>query len=48
VINATNIQSGVLWRFSKPYMGDYRVGLVERPALPLARAVIDLLEPLGF
>jgi NTE family protein len=39
VINATNIQSGVLWRFSKPYMGDYRVGRVERPALPLARAV---------
>ncbi len=39
VINATNMQSGVLWRFSKPYMGDYRVGRVERPALLLARAV---------
>jgi NTE family protein len=26
VINATNVQSGVLWRFSKPYMRDYRVG----------------------
>ena len=25
VINATNVQSGALWRFSKPYMGDYKV-----------------------
>jgi NTE family protein len=39
VINATNIQSGVLWRFSRPYMGDYRVGLVRQPDVPLARAV---------
>ena len=27
VINATNVQTGSLWRFSKPYMADYRVGL---------------------
>ena len=26
VINATNVQTGSLWRFSKPYMADYRVG----------------------
>jgi NTE family protein len=39
VINATNVQSGVLWRFSKPYMGDYRVGRVRQPAVSLARAV---------
>lgn len=26
VINATNVQSGALWRFSKPYMRDWRVG----------------------
>ena len=39
VINATNVQSGVLWRFSKPYMGDYRVGRVNAPAIPLAQAV---------
>ena len=39
VINATNVQSGVLWRFSRPYMGDWRVGLVRQPRLPLARAV---------
>jgi len=39
VINATSVQSGVLMRFSKPYMRDYRVGQVLRPKLPLARAV---------
>jgi NTE family protein len=39
IINATNVQSGVLWRFSKPYMGDYRVGLAKSPAIPLAQAV---------
>jgi NTE family protein len=39
VINATNVQSGVLWRFSKPYMRDYRVGEVKRPTVPLAQAV---------
>ena len=31
IINATNVQSKVLWRFSRPYMGDYRVGLVNNP-----------------
>jgi NTE family protein len=39
VINATNVQSGVLWRFSKPYMWDYRVGKVVKPTIPLAVAV---------
>ncbi|EJN22768.1 putative esterase of the alpha-beta hydrolase superfamily [Pseudomonas sp. GM78] len=39
VINATNVQSGVLWRFSKPYMGDYRVGRIENPDFSIARAV---------
>jgi len=39
VINATNLQSGVLWRFSKPYMWDWRVGKIERPTVSLARAV---------
>ncbi len=39
VINATNVQSGALWRFSRPYMRDYRVGEVRNPDLPLARAV---------
>lgn len=39
VINATNVQTKVLWRFSKPYMGDYRVGLIKNPTLQLAVAV---------
>jgi NTE family protein len=39
VFNATNLQSGVLWRFSKPYMWDYRVGKVPAPDEKLATAV---------
>ena len=39
VINATNIQSGALFRFSKKYMGDYRIGLVMSPTVRLALAV---------
>jgi NTE family protein len=39
VINATNVQSGALWRFSKPYMRDWRVGEVPNPKVSLARAV---------
>lgn len=39
VINATNVQSSVLWRFSKPYMADWRVGMVRNPKIPLAAAV---------
>jgi NTE family protein len=39
VINATNVQSGALWRFMKPYMRDYRVGSVDKPDVPLADAV---------
>ena len=39
VINATNVQSGALWRFSKPYMWDWRVGKVPNPAIELALAV---------
>src|ERR1035437_10294956 len=39
VINATNVQSGALWRFSKPYMWDWRVGKVANPTTELAVAV---------
>jgi NTE family protein len=39
VINATNLESGVLMRFSKPYLADYRVGRIDHPDLPLAVAV---------
>lgn len=52
VINATNLGSGVLWRFSKPYMRDWRVGEISRPRTRLATAVAassafpPLLSPL--
>ncbi len=39
VINATSLQTGALWRFSKPYMADYRVGAVENPIVRLSVAV---------
>lgn len=39
VINAANMQSGVLWRFSKPYVADYRVGMMRYPTIQLASAV---------
>ena len=39
VINATNVQTGSLWRFSKPYMADYRVGVFPKPQVELAVAV---------
>lgn len=39
VINTTNVQSGVLCRFSRPYMWDYRVGQIKNPTIELAIAV---------
>jgi NTE family protein len=39
VINATNVQTGSLWRFSKPYMADYRIGMYPKPLVDLAVAV---------
>lgn len=39
VFNATNVQSGALWRFMKPYMRDYRVGEIKNPKTELAVAV---------
>lgn len=39
VINATNVETGSLWRFMKPYMRDYRVGEIREPRLRLADAV---------
>lgn len=39
VINSTNVQSGALWRFMKPYMRDYRVGEIKNPTVTLATAV---------
>jgi NTE family protein len=39
VIHATNMQSKVLWRFSREWMGDYRVGGIAHPTIELAAAV---------
>jgi NTE family protein len=39
VINATNVQSGALWRFSRPYARDYRVGEITNPKIRIAQAV---------
>lgn len=54
VINASNLQSGALWRFMKPYMRDWRVGEIRQPTVSLARAVAASsafpppLSPAGF
>ena len=39
VFCATNLQTGVLWRFSKPYAGDYVVGRIDQPATLVSQAV---------
>jgi NTE family protein len=39
VINATNVQTAALFRFSREYAGDHRIGLVNAPTIELAIAV---------
>jgi NTE family protein len=39
VICATNMESGVLFRFSRPYLADWRVGFIRDPDTALADAV---------
>ena len=39
LFNSTNTQTGVLWRFSRAYMADYRVGLIKQPNVLVAVAV---------
>lgn len=39
IFNATSVQSGVLCRFSKPYMWDYKIGKIEKPEIEIAVAV---------
>jgi NTE family protein len=39
IFNATNIQTGDLWRFGRDYMGDFKVGLTYKPKISLAQAV---------
>lgn len=42
IFNSTNLESGVLLRFSKPYLGDDRAGRVMNPDLRLA---VDTVRP---
>lgn len=39
IINASNVQTGALFRFTRRYIADYRVGCIENPKLLLATAV---------
>jgi NTE family protein len=39
IFNATSMQTGSLFRFSKPYLADYRVGVLPKPEVDLAVAV---------
>jgi NTE family protein len=39
IINATNLQTGALFRFSRPYLADYRVGMLPNPRTSIAAAV---------
>jgi NTE family protein len=39
VLNATNLESGALFRFTRSYAADWRVGTIDSPAIPLADAV---------
>jgi NTE family protein len=39
VINATNFATGVSFRFSRPYAGDYRIGLIRNPTIRVSTAV---------
>lgn len=54
VFCATNLQTGVLWRFCKAYAGDYIVGRLDSPNFPLAQAVAassafpPFLSPMGL
>jgi NTE family protein len=39
IFNATNLSTGVNFRFSKPYAGDYRIGLIPGPTFRVSQAV---------
>lgn len=39
IIYATNLQTGSSVRFSRPYLADYRIGMVNNPTISLATAV---------
>jgi NTE family protein len=54
LFNATNVQSGALFRFSKPFVGDYLIGRSRHPGLRLALAIAassampPILSPVRF
>lgn len=39
LINATNVETGTLWRFTRAFMADYQVGEIRKPRLDIAAAV---------
>ncbi|MBI3547994.1 MAG: patatin-like phospholipase family protein [Elusimicrobia bacterium] len=39
IFNAANWNTGVLWRFTRDYAGDYKVGKIVRPKIGIAEAV---------
>lgn len=39
LFNATNLETGTLWRFTRAFMADYQVGDIRNPKLSLAAAV---------
>lgn len=39
LFNATNLETGTLWRFTRGFMADYQVGEIRNPRLDLAAAV---------
>lgn len=39
IFNASDLATGTLFRFEQPYMGTYRVGLVQKPDVKVATAV---------
>ena len=39
IFNATNVETGTLWRFSRNYMADWKVGRIENAYVRLADAV---------
>lgn len=38
-INATNLQTGICFRFSRAHVGDYRLGYADNPTISIAQAV---------
>jgi NTE family protein len=39
VYDASNLQTGALWNFRRDRMGDYKIGYIKNPSIPLSHAV---------